>query len=94
MDVGIDLLAFKAATADIYDLYPALILLLQQNIFRFQVAVNYLLPLEEVQSLEDLDRKPSDQIQREPREVGLFDEFVEVFVENLKFEAGVAPKNE
>lgn len=47
-----------------------------------------------MQSLEDLDRKPSDQIQREPREVGLFDEFVEVFVENLKLEAGVAPKYE
>lgn len=56
--------------------------------------MNYLLPLEEMQSLEDLDRKPSDQIQREPREVGLFDEFVEVFVENLKLEAGVAPKYE
>ena len=78
LDIGIDLLVFKAATAEVDDLDSALVDLAEQNVLGFQVAVHNQVFPHEVERDQDLDGEPLDQRQTEALEVVHLDEVVQV----------------
>jgi len=52
-----------------------------------------LMLIEEVKCLQNLDGKSSDEVQGKPSEVGLLEKFVQIFAENLKFQASMTSKH-
>ena len=74
------------------DSAPAL--LLEQHVLRLHVAVDDLVPVEQVQALQQRVRELAHQLQREALELVLLDELVQVYAEQLEGEAGVAAEGE
>ena len=64
-------------------------LLLQQNIFGFEIAVNNLMFSEERESLKYLNSDPSDEIKVQPCKFIQFQELVQIDVEELEDKAGM-----
>ena len=74
-------MVLEAATSIVNDFDPRLIRLLEQNIFRLQVAMNdSVLPLV-FQGLQDLNREPSNQPDRHPPELIVLNKLIEVYAE-------------
>lgn len=69
-------------------------LLFQQNIFRFHIAVNNFELAQSIQTLQQWVCKFADKLQAEALKFILFDQFVEVYVKQLKNDAHVIPKHE
>lgn len=78
LNVGIHLFVFEATRAKVDDFDLRVHGMCQQNVFRLQIAVDDFMLLEQDQSLKQLFRKPSDQLQRESSEIVDLDEFIEV----------------
>lgn len=69
-------------------------MLLQQNILRLHVAVNYFKLIESVQALEKRVSKFADKLQAEALEFILLDQLVEIDVEQLEDDAHVIAEHE
>ena len=76
LDVCVDALIVHAAATVVNNFYARLVGLLEQNIFWFQIAVDYLVVTLVFQSLQKLDSKSSNQSQAYPLEVVILDELV------------------
>ena len=63
LNIGIELFPLEAARSRIDDLNPSFIFLFQQYILGFQIAMNNLMPIQEIQPLQHLNRHPPNQIQ-------------------------------
>lgn len=86
LDVGVHDVTGAAGAAHVDDPEAALVLLPQHHVLRLQVAVDEIVAREKEQSLQDLDREPVDQLQREPLELVLLQELVEIEMEELERE--------
>lgn len=71
LDVGVDPLAHETARTVVNDLDARLVLLLQQDILRLEVAVNQIVIGVELQRLKDLNSYSPDQIRAHTLEVVL-----------------------
>ena len=54
-------------------------LLLEQNIFRFHITVDDFVSIQSVQTLQEAVRELPDELQREPLELVLLDQLVQVY---------------
>lgn len=70
-------------------LYSRAALLLQQNIFRLHVAVNNFKFIESVQALKQRMSELADELQTEALKFVLFDQFVQIDVQQFKDDAHV-----
>jgi hypothetical protein len=61
----------------------------QQDIFRFEIAVNDFMMLQEHETLQQLFCESSDEFERKSSEVVGFDEFVKVHAEKIRGDAEV-----
>lgn len=68
-------------------------LLLQQNIFRFHVAVDYFELIESVQALKQRVSKLANQLQAETLKLVLLDQLVQIYVQKFKHNAHVRPEH-
>ena len=75
-------------------LNSAAALLLQEDVLRLHVAVDDLVPVEEVEALQQRVRELADELETEPLELVLLDELVEVDAEELEGDAGVVAERE
>ena len=75
-------------------LNSAAALLLQEDVLRLHVAVDDLVPVEEVEALQQRVRELADELEAEPLELVLLDELVEVDGEELEGDAGVVAERE
>ncbi len=80
LNVSIKLFWLETPTSHVDHLDSGLVLFLKQNILGLQVAVDYFEVRKVHQSLQNLDRKSSDQVQAEPSEVCLLQKLVKIFV--------------
>ena len=87
LDVRVDALICKAAAAEVDQLHPAAVLLLQQDVLWLQVAMNYRMFPQKAQGLEDLDGELPDEGEREAAEVVVLDEIVQVETQELEDDA-------
>ena len=76
LDVGVDFLVLEAARAKINDLDAGLINFPQQNILRFQIAMDDVVFAHVVERYQNLDREALNQTEREAQEVVHLDEVV------------------
>ena len=84
----------KASRAHIDHLHPRFVGLLQEDIFWLEVAVHDVVLAQEDQTVQDLDCDFVDEVQRHPLVAALSQHLVEVDVEELEYEAGVASEKE
>ena len=75
-------------------LNSAAALLLEEDVLRLHVAVDDLVPVEEVEALQQRVRELADELEAEPLELVLLDELVEVDAEELEGDAGVVAERE
>lgn len=68
-------------------------MLLQQDVFRLHVAVNYFKLIESVQALEKRVSKFADKLQAETLKFILLDQLVEIDVQELEDDAHVIAKH-
>ncbi len=83
-----------AARAEVDDLDAAAALLLEQNILRFQVAVDDLHLGQGLQALQYRVGELADELQREAGELVLLDELVEIHAQELERDAYVIAEGE
>ena len=67
-------------------------LLLQQNVLGFEIAVNNFMFSEEREPLKYLNGDPSDEIEVQPCKFIQFQELVQIDVEELEDKAGMTPE--
>ena len=75
-------------------LNSAAALLLEEDVLRLHVAVDDLVPVEEVEALQQRVGELADELEAEPLELVLLDELVEVDAEELEGDAGVVAERE
>ena len=68
--------------------------MLEQDILRFEVAVDDAMLVEEDEALEDLDADLADEVQGQPVELVHLQQFVEVYVQQLEHQARVPAEEE
>lgn len=74
-------------------LYPRATLLLQQNVFRFHVAVNNFELVEGIQTLQQRMSKFTNKLQAEALKLIFLDQLIQIYMQKLKNDAHVIPKN-
>lgn len=84
MDIGVNPGPQEARAAVIDDLDSTLVGLLEQDVFRFQVAVNDAVVFLEFEGLQNLNGESSNEILGHALEVVVFYEFVEIDAKALK----------
>jgi hypothetical protein len=94
LNVSVKLFRLKTSTSHVNHLDSRLVLFFQQNIFGFQVAVNYFKVRKVHQCLQNLDRESSDQVQTESSEICLLQELVKIFVQQFKCYTSMASEME
>lgn len=62
LNVSVDLFPLKAATAHINHFYPTFVFFFHKYILGFEVAVDNPISMKEIQGLQNLNCKPSNQI--------------------------------
>lgn len=62
LNVGVNLLLLVAPTANVDHLDSRFIFVLEHDVLRFKVTVNYSVLSEELQTLEDLNSEADDQV--------------------------------
>jgi hypothetical protein len=79
-------MADMAAAAKVDNLDGGALWVLQENVFRFEVAMNHadIISPKEEEGVGDLHSKLADQVQGDAAEIGVADEVVQVVGEQLK----------
>lgn len=60
--------------------------MLQQDVFRLQVAVNNFVLAQEVQGIQNLNGEPPNQLDGEPCEFVVFQQIVQIEAQQLKYQ--------
>ena len=94
LDVGVDALVQEGRAAEVDDLDAALVRLLQQDVLRLQVAVDYLELLQVFQRVQQLNGETTDEVVVKTIEVVDLEELKQVHRQQLKRDAQVLPKND
>lgn len=94
LDVSVDLLGFEAARAEIDDFDANFALLLDENVFRLEVAVDDLVLPHEVQAHHDLYGEVLRELQGNASVLVALDELEQVFSQDLKRQDQVLTKTE
>ena len=94
LDVRVDALVLIAAGAVVDHLDSASAGLFQEDVLRFEVAVNDSIPVEGVEALENGVGEFPHQGEAEPLELVLLDQLVEVHAQQLEGEADVVSEGE
>ena len=84
LNICVYLFALEATRAGINNFNSCFVLLLQQNVLGFEVAVNYFVFFEETESLKDLNCDSSNKIKIQSAELVEFQELVQVYVQKLE----------
>lgn len=79
LDIGVNLLVFKTARSKINNFDSRLVYFSKEDVFWFEIAMDYLVFVKVVKRNENLYRKPLDQIQREPLEIIHLYELVQIY---------------
>lgn len=92
--VGVYGLVLVAGVAEVDHFDRAGALVLEEDIFRFQIAVQDLLVVEQLQALEYGDGKPLDQVHTETLVVVFANQLVHIHAQQLERDADVPPEDE
>ena len=93
LDISIHFLIDKSRTSEIYYFDAGLVFLLEENVLRLQITMDYLKLLQVLQSVQQLDCEPSDEVVVETIEVIDFEELEQVHGEKFKCHAEMLPEN-
>lgn len=94
LDVGVDSFFFETAGAKIDEFDLQAVIIDEQNILRFDVAVDYFQPLQVVERKQNLRYKDPDRVQRKALVLIQFSELEQVQSEQLEAHADMLPKND
>lgn len=94
LNVAVNGLVFVARIAKVDHLDSARAFVFEENVFRFEVAVQNALVVEQLQALEYGGGEPLDQVQAEALVVVLAHQLVDVHAEQFERYADVSSKNE
>lgn len=85
---------FVTGRPKVYYFEATAALLFKQDVLRFHITMNNFIAAEGVQALQERVAEFSDQLEAEPLEFVLFDEFVEVDGEQFESDAHVIAEGE
>lgn len=87
LQILVDLFPIEAAGAEVHEFYSRLGPGLHYDVFRLQVAVDNIFPLQKIEGVEDLDGEDADHVLPQTVVVVGSQQFVEVPVQQLKHDA-------